>query len=185
VLACDLPYLDAATLRYLLQNRDPARSATAFRSAHDGLPEPLCAIYEPGGRPALETAAAQTSRPCPRRFLRQTAVALLDLPRPEALENVNTPDERRVAASQLAAGSGLTLQVQYFALLREQAGCAAETVHSAAQTPRALFAELRGRHGFTLPLELLKVAINGDFSDWDAPLKPGDAVVFIPPVAGG
>ncbi len=28
--------------------------ATAFRSSHDGLPEPLCAIYEPAAAPALQ-----------------------------------------------------------------------------------------------------------------------------------
>ena len=30
--------------------RDPGFDATAFRSSHDGLPEPLCAIYEPRAR---------------------------------------------------------------------------------------------------------------------------------------
>jgi molybdopterin synthase sulfur carrier subunit len=29
------------------------------------------------------------------------------------------------------------------------------------------------------------VAVNTEFSDWHAPLKAGDTVVFIPPVAGG
>jgi len=29
------------------------------------------------------------------------------------------------------------------------------------------------------------VAINEDFSDWNTPLKDGDELVFIPPVAGG
>jgi molybdopterin converting factor small subunit len=29
------------------------------------------------------------------------------------------------------------------------------------------------------------VAINAEFSDWSQPLLEGDAVVFIPPVAGG
>jgi molybdopterin converting factor small subunit len=44
---------------------------------------------------------------------------------------------------------------------------------------------LKSRHGFTLAREQLKVAINAEFSDWSKPLKNGDAVVFIPPVAGG
>jgi len=29
------------------------------------------------------------------------------------------------------------------------------------------------------------VAINAEFREWPAPLADGDAVVFIPPVAGG
>jgi molybdopterin converting factor small subunit len=32
---------------------------------------------------------------------------------------------------------------------------------------------------------MLKVAVNADFADWSRPLQAGDAVVFIPPVAGG
>ena len=33
--------------------------------------------------------------------------------------------------------------------------------------------------------EHLKVAINTQFGEWDAPLREGDTVVFLPPVAGG
>ncbi|HEX2495054.1 MAG TPA: NTP transferase domain-containing protein, partial [Steroidobacter sp.] len=43
VLACDLPFVSEATLQFLIEQRDPQRIATAYRSAHDGLPEPLCA----------------------------------------------------------------------------------------------------------------------------------------------
>jgi len=32
---------------------------------------------------------------------------------------------------------------------------------------------------------MLRVAINTEFREWTAPLAEGDAVVFIPPVAGG
>ena len=39
------------TLDTLLLARDPSFDATAFRSSHDGLPEPLCAIYEPARAP--------------------------------------------------------------------------------------------------------------------------------------
>ena len=47
VVACDLPFLNTGTLQHLLRSRDLDYLATAYRSAHDGLPEPLCAIYEP------------------------------------------------------------------------------------------------------------------------------------------
>lgn len=77
------------------------------------------------------------------------------------------------------------LTIQYFALLREQAGLAEEHVGSQAATPRELYAELGARHGFTLPERMLKVAVNDDFAGWDEPLREGDRVVFIPPVAGG
>ena len=54
-----------------------------------------------------------------------------------------------------------------------------------ARTPRELYAELAARYPFTLPTTMLRVAINAEFGDWTHPLKAGDSVVFIPPVAGG
>ncbi|MBM3865560.1 MAG: MoaD/ThiS family protein [Verrucomicrobia bacterium] len=77
------------------------------------------------------------------------------------------------------------LTIEYFALLREQRGQATERLVTAAATPAALYAELQARHGFTLPGDRVRVAINGAFAAADAPLRSGDLVVFIPPVAGG
>lgn len=77
------------------------------------------------------------------------------------------------------------LTIRYFALLREQRGLGHETLATAAATPAALYAELAARHGFTLGAERLRVAVNGDFAGWQTPLRRGDEVVFIPPVAGG
>ena len=77
------------------------------------------------------------------------------------------------------------VQLRYFAVLREQAGRQAETVESTAATPAALYAELAARYGFRLATAQLRVAVNASFSDWEHPLRDGDEVVFIPPVAGG
>ncbi len=185
VLACDLPQLDAQTLATLIAARNTQHTATAFRSAHGGLPEPLCAIYEPASAPLLAAFVAG-GRDCPRKFLLNSDTLLLDQPNPKALDNVNTPDEFKAVSAALApAVDAREIRVQYFALLREQARCSEESVQSAAATPRELFAELTARHGFTLPQDMLKVAINTEFADWSQPLKAGDAVVFIPPVAGG
>jgi molybdopterin-guanine dinucleotide biosynthesis protein A len=187
VLACDLPFLDAATLQNLIARRDPSRIATAYRSAHNGLPEPLCAIYEPAAGAALAQFVAG-GRNCPRKFLIQSATLLLDQPRAEALDNVNTPtelDDARARLGSASTGTPRALRVQYFALLREQAGTRDEAVTTSAATPRELFAELAARHSFTLAPEHLKVAVNAEFSDWSRPLNAGDQVVFIPPVAGG
>jgi molybdopterin-guanine dinucleotide biosynthesis protein A len=102
VLACDLPFVEAAALRPLLAHRDRSRLATAYRSAHDGLPEPLCAIWEPASRePVLEFIRG--GRHCPRRFLIGAGAALVDLPDPQALDNVNTPGELEAARSAFAA----------------------------------------------------------------------------------
>ena len=79
----------------------------------------------------------------------------------------------------------MTLNIRYYALMREQAGRSEEKLDTSAATPAELYTELSARHGFTLSKEQLKVAVNGEFSEWSYPLAAGDAVVFIPPVAGG
>ncbi len=100
VLACDLPFLDGATLDHLLGARRRDRLATAYRSTHGGLPEPLCAIYEPASGPTI-LAYLGTGRNCPRKFLLQADVELLDQPNPRALDNVNTPQQYGSAVAAL------------------------------------------------------------------------------------
>ena len=102
VVACDLPFLSRATLDHLLANRDRARHATAYRSAHDGLPEPLCAIYEPVSRLGIAEYVG-VGKHCPRKFLGQTDVCLLDQPDPRSLDNVNTVEEHSAATRILGA----------------------------------------------------------------------------------
>ncbi len=197
VVACDLPFLTEETLQTLLDARDPRRIATAFRSSHDGLPEPLCAIWEPAAR---EIALAQlaAAKLCPRKLLIHSDCKLIDLPDASALDNVNTPDELSSASARLRTGSdkagssdestrstNLSLRIQYFAVLREQAGRSEELLDTRASDPAELYDELRRRHRFALAPSQLKVAINSEFRDWHTRLKHGDTVVFIPPVAGG
>jgi molybdopterin converting factor subunit 1 len=79
----------------------------------------------------------------------------------------------------------MQLKIQYYALMREHAGRSEETLETAATTPADLYGELTARYGFTLQREQLKVAVNSEFCDWSRLLRAGDAVVFIPPVAGG
>lgn len=77
-----------------------------------------------------------------------------------------------------------TVDIVYFAILREHAGLPGERVSTAAATPGQLYREVSERHGFP-QLKPLKVAVNDEFTDWNATLHHGDTVVFIPPVAGG
>ncbi len=185
VLACDLPLLDQASLAHLLRARDPGRLATAYRSSHDGLPEPLCAIYEPASAAALAAHLA-AGRNCPRKFLLSADVKVIDEPNPRALDNINTPEEYGAAMAALSQDAASTrVSVQYYALLREQAGRRDETLTTAARTAQELYQQLATRYPFTLPVEMLRVAVNAEFCEWPAPIKDGDAVVFIPPVAGG
>jgi molybdopterin converting factor small subunit len=79
----------------------------------------------------------------------------------------------------------ITVTLQYYAQLREQAGAGGEQVTTSAGSLRELYDQLATRHGFSLAADALKVAVNAQFSDWSRPLADGDTVVFIPPVAGG
>ena len=101
VLACDLPLLDQVTRAQLVAARSPDAVATAYRSSLDGLPEPLCAIYEPRSH-ALLADWVRAGRNCPRKFLIETGVHLIDEPNPRALDNVNTPHEYGAAQERLA-----------------------------------------------------------------------------------
>jgi molybdopterin-guanine dinucleotide biosynthesis protein A len=188
VLACDLPFLSDAALEQLLAERDPASSATAYRSAHDGLPEPLCAVWEPKAAAELEAYQAGGGK-CPRKFLIRHAAKIVEPEDRRALDNVNTPDEYAQALGVLSAGTlpenPMQLKIQYYALMREQAGRSEEILETRAATPADLYGELQARYGFTLSREQLKVAVNSEFAPWSRRLAAGDAVVFIPPVAGG
>lgn len=77
------------------------------------------------------------------------------------------------------------LEIQYYALLREQSGTSSESIQTAAQTAGDLYQELAQRHGFSLPMDQLRVAVNDQFTSWDKQLQHKDTVVFIPPVSGG
>jgi molybdopterin-guanine dinucleotide biosynthesis protein A len=197
VLACDLPFLEADTLQYLIEHRATARAATAYRSSSDGLPEPLCAIYEPASRAAID-AWIEAGHNCPRKWLARGDALLLDLPQTRALDNVNTAAEYVEASSQLASrrhgshgpdsdsgNAARRLQVRYFALLREQAGRSNEALTTDARTPRDLYAQLQRERGLKLAPEFLRVAINDEFAEWQQALHDGDTVAFLPPVAGG
>jgi sulfur-carrier protein len=78
-----------------------------------------------------------------------------------------------------------TLNLEYYAQLREQAGTGREQIHTEAASLEELYGELAARHGFSLSARQLKVAVNMQFSEWDRAPSDGDTVVFIPPVAGG
>lgn len=100
VVACDLPFLNKDVLKQLISQRDPDFIATAFQSAHDQLPEPLCAIYEPSARPVLENFFSKGVL-CPRKILTQSRTRLLTPHNATALDNVNLPEEFEQARKNL------------------------------------------------------------------------------------
>ena len=99
VLACDLPNIDEHTIRYLLDHRGDEGPFTAFVSSHDGLPEPLCAVYHAGCQDTVHRFVAEGMN-CPRKILIRSETTLLDQPDPRALDNVNTPDDLQKSVLQ-------------------------------------------------------------------------------------
>ena len=77
------------------------------------------------------------------------------------------------------------VQIYYFAALRELRGINEESIDTSAVTAEELYEELAAIHKFKFNKQLIKVAINDSFVQWNTVLYPNDVVVFIPPVAGG
>lgn len=78
-----------------------------------------------------------------------------------------------------------TITVCYFAIFREHAGIAEETLQTNATTAHDVFEQTRLRHGSKEPNGHCKVAINDHMAEWDTPVSDGDTVLLFPPVAGG
>ncbi len=81
------------------------------------------------------------------------------------------------------------LTILYFAWLRERIGVPRETVTTAAGTVAALVDELRGRderYAFALSdLASVRVALDQELAEFDAPLDGVREVAFFPPMTGG
>jgi sulfur-carrier protein len=77
-----------------------------------------------------------------------------------------------------------TIRVLYFASLRDAAGIESETIDHEDDL-QALYRSLSAKYDFTLPIERLRVAMNGAFVTWHEIPGEGAEVAFIPPVSGG
>ena len=81
------------------------------------------------------------------------------------------------------------MDVLYFAWVRERVGLPRERVETKAQTVSALVEELRAREpryaaAFS-DLGALRVAVDQQLADFDAPLSGVREVAFFPPMTGG
>lgn len=81
------------------------------------------------------------------------------------------------------------MDVLYFAWVRERIGEPRESVETEAATVRDLVAELSAREpryamAFS-DLSALRVALDQELSDFDAPLAGVREVAFFPPMTGG
>lgn len=81
------------------------------------------------------------------------------------------------------------MDVLYFAWVRERIGVPREVVQSDAATVAELVEELRAREErYALAfsdLTALRVAVDQELSDFDAPLKGVRELAFFPPMTGG
>ncbi len=82
-----------------------------------------------------------------------------------------------------------TVQLKYFASIREALGQGGETLHTQALTAGALRDELIARGGaYAQALargRAVRVAVDQTMGDDSAPLRDGAEVAFFPPVTGG
>ncbi len=81
------------------------------------------------------------------------------------------------------------MDVLYFAWVRERIGLPKERVETSAETVRELVAELVAREeryeAAFADLSALRVAVDQELSDFDAPLGDAREVAFFPPMTGG
>jgi molybdopterin synthase sulfur carrier subunit len=81
------------------------------------------------------------------------------------------------------------MRVLYFAWLRERIGTSREDVESAAATVADLVAELKAREpryeAAFADLSSIRVALDQEVAEFDAPLAGVKEVAFFPPVTGG
>ena len=81
------------------------------------------------------------------------------------------------------------MDVLYFAWVRERIGVPKEKVETGAATVAALVDELRAREAryeaAFADLSALRVAVDQELSDFDAPPEGVREVAFFPPMTGG
>ncbi len=83
----------------------------------------------------------------------------------------------------------MSIQVRFFAALREALGTASLTIDTQAATVGALRDELIARGGVWAEAlargKPVRTSVNQTMADDTAPLAPGAEVAFFPPVTGG
>ncbi|MDA9249943.1 molybdopterin converting factor subunit 1 [bacterium] len=81
------------------------------------------------------------------------------------------------------------MQVLYFAWVRERIGLPREEIETTAETVNDLIAELRTREArydmAFADTTALRVALDQELSEFDAPLTGVREVAFFPPMTGG
>jgi molybdopterin-guanine dinucleotide biosynthesis protein A len=85
--------MDRKALQQLIGRRDPYKMATAFATRESGLPEPLCAIWEPLGLKKSLNYLKNGPGTCPRKFLINEDIQLVFPESEEVLWNANFKED--------------------------------------------------------------------------------------------
>lgn len=103
VIACDLPLIDLNAMNQLINLRDTSKIATAFATRESGLPEPLAAIWEPGGLTRSIDYLQHAASSCPRKYLINSDIKLVFPKDDIVLMNANSEEDYREVISKLEA----------------------------------------------------------------------------------
>ncbi|MFO7256586.1 MAG: NTP transferase domain-containing protein [Bacteroidota bacterium] len=93
-VAVDMPFVDALTIKTLIENRDPKKVATCYYDSDGDKPEPLLTIWEPRAYLLLRDFHSRGGFGA-RHFLMENDIHLITVPDPRALMNVNSEDDIR------------------------------------------------------------------------------------------
>jgi len=98
VAACDMPFLDAKSIEYIVSQRDPLRYGTCFTKKGGLGVETMCAIYEPKFIVPLFEAMSRRELSL-SRIINELPFKLVKVPAENRASflNINTPEEYEMA----------------------------------------------------------------------------------------
>lgn len=88
----DMPMIDDAIIRYLVDHRDTSKTATCFFDSDGKNPEPLFTIWEPSAYLDLQQFYVD-GKISPRDFLKQANVRIIAVPDAKFLININSEED--------------------------------------------------------------------------------------------
>jgi molybdopterin-guanine dinucleotide biosynthesis protein A len=100
VVACDLPFITAESLDFLIDQRYTSGLATAYKADHRPFPEPLITIYEPKAYPRF-LSFLSLGYSCPRKVIINSDVRVLEVEDDSVTHNVNTPEQLEEVTGKL------------------------------------------------------------------------------------
>ncbi len=88
----DMPMIDKTIIEYLIEHRDPSKTATCFFDSDGKNPEPLFTLWEPSASDDL-FKFYNSGKISPRDFLSQSNINVISVPNERYLLNINSKEE--------------------------------------------------------------------------------------------